>query len=71
MSKCQLKPANKQFSTLKNDYELTFNSDTIVQECMDDADSIPNIQYSFVSIAELANMDHNTIVGNTMLCTLM
>lgn len=64
ISKCTLKPANKQYSTLKNDYEMTFNNDTIVEECEEVSDSIPNIQYNFVPIAQLANMESNTVVGN-------
>lgn len=63
ISKCQLKPANKQYTTIKNDYEMTFTSDTVVQECMDDAPSIPAIQYEIVPIANIGNMDDNSIVG--------
>lgn len=63
ISKCQLKPANKQYSTLKNDYEMTFTADTIIQPCMDDsASSIPSIQYNFVPISSIANMEPNAIV---------
>lgn len=67
ISKGQLKPANKQFSTLKNDYELTFGSDTIVQECMETNDSVPTIQYNFVPIATLANLEPNTVFGKDIL----
>lgn len=68
-SKCQLKPANKQFSSLKNDYEMTFTSDTIVQEC-DDADdkSIPTIQYDFVPISSIAQLEQNSVVDIAGVC---
>lgn len=62
ISRAQLKVANKQYSTLKNDYEMTFSSDTIVQECHD-TDKVPEIQYNFVPIAQFANMEPNTVVG--------
>lgn len=32
MSRGRIKPANKQYSSVKNDYELFFQSDTIVEE---------------------------------------
>lgn len=63
ISKCQLKPANKQFSTLKNDYEMTMTSETIIQECEDDDSKIPEVQYNFVQIEQLANMEPNALVG--------
>lgn len=42
---------------------MTFNNDTVVEECEDAVDSIPNVQYNFVPIAQLANMESNTVVG--------
>lgn len=70
-SKCQLKPANKQFSNLRNDYEMTFTSDTVVQEC-DDSDaeqSIPTIQYDFVPISSVAQLEPNAVVDVAGVCT--
>ena len=32
ISKARVKPANKQYSSLKNDYELFLQEDTIVEE---------------------------------------
>ena len=32
ISKGSLKTANKQYSSLKNDYEMTINNDTIIEE---------------------------------------
>lgn len=68
ISKGQLKPANKQFSNLKNDYELTFNGDTQVTECDDDVTSIPTIQYDFVDISRIASLEPNTIVDVAGVC---
>lgn len=64
ISKCQLKPANKQYSSLKNDYEMTFTSDTVVQLCIEDVSSIPKIQYNFVPIAQIANLEPNSVIGD-------
>lgn len=64
ISKCQLKPANKQYSTLNNDYEMTFTNDTIVQLCQDDDDTgIPQIQYNLVPISQIANLEPRSVVG--------
>ena len=32
VSRCQVKTANKQFTSLKNDYEITFRDDSEVEE---------------------------------------
>lgn len=64
ISKCQLKPANKQFSTLKNDYEMTMTSETIIQECQENEDvKIPQVKYDFVSIDNIASIEPNALVG--------
>lgn len=63
IAKCQLKAANKQFNTLKNDYEMTFGSDTVIQLCEeDDNNSIPTVQYNFVPINTIAEMEDKSIV---------
>ncbi|XP_061402182.1 replication protein A 70 kDa DNA-binding subunit-like [Musca vetustissima] len=69
ISKCQLKPANKQYSTLKNDYEMTFTSDTVVQPCEDDDDSgVPVIKYDLVPISQVANMEPKASVDIVGIC---
>lgn len=63
ISKCSLKAANKQFNTLKNDYEMSFSSDTHVQLCEeDDNNSIPTVQYNFVPIGSVADMEDKSVV---------
>lgn len=57
-----MKPANKQFSKLPNDYEMTFSSDTVVQECTE-ADDIPAVKYDFKPISLIAEMDPNAQLG--------
>lgn len=63
ISKCQLKAANKQFSNLKNDYEMTFGNETIIQLCEEeDNTSIPTVQYNFVQIKQIADMEDKSVV---------
>lgn len=67
-SKCSLKAANKQFSTLNNDYEMTFGNDTIIQECIDDISGIPAVTYNFVPIANIGSMEPNTMLDVIGIC---
>lgn len=69
ISKCQLKPANKQYSSLKNDYEMTFSNDTVVQPCEDEDDSgIPEIKYDLVPISQVANMEPKSSIDVVGVC---
>lgn len=68
ITKCQLKPANKQYSSLKNDYEMTMTNDTLIEECHSDATSMPTIQYNFVPISQIANMEANAILDVMGVC---
>lgn len=63
ISRCQLKTANKQYSSVKNDYEMTFTNDTVVAECMDEASSVPSIKYEFVPISDIADKNVDTLLG--------
>ncbi len=47
-----MKFANKKFSNLKNDYEITMDRQAVVQP-EDDDSSIPSRHFSFVEIADL------------------
>ena len=50
-----LKAANKQYSTLNNDYELTFRDTTEVFPCTDESEAanIPTLTFNFCQIAQL------------------
>lgn len=67
ISKCTIKAANKQFSKLKNDYEMSTTNDTVIQECFEDT-QIPQIKYNFVTIADIANMEAGTFVDVIGIC---
>ncbi|KAL1494983.1 hypothetical protein ABEB36_010479 [Hypothenemus hampei] len=62
ISKCQVKTANKQFNSLKNDYEMTMTSETIVEECLDDDMSSLQTHYNFISINKIAEMEANETI---------
>ncbi|CAG4956129.1 unnamed protein product [Colias eurytheme] len=68
ISKCQLKTANKQYTSLKNDYEMTFNSDTVVAECTEGSSSVPSVKYDFTPINEIANKSPDTLLDLIGVC---
>ena len=52
ISNCSVKNANKQYSKLNNEYELTFK-DNGVMELAEDTGDIPTVTYNFVAISDL------------------
>nr|AAH70559.1 LOC397937 protein [Xenopus laevis] len=66
-SKGTLKIANKQYTSVKNDYEMTFNSETSVIPCDDSAD-VPMVQFEFVSIGELESKNKDTVLDIIGVC---
>jgi len=59
-----LKAANKQYSNLNNDYELTFRDSTEVVPCTDEDEmsKIPTIQFDFCKISQLdASLKDTTV----------
>lgn len=61
LSRGQIKAANKTFSKLDNDYELSLSSDSILELFADDT-SCPKISYNFVPINQLESYPAESIV---------
>ncbi|XP_062169595.1 replication protein A 70 kDa DNA-binding subunit B [Alnus glutinosa] len=53
ISKGSLKLANKQFKTVKNDYEMTLNENSEVEEARNEETFVPETKFDFVQIDEL------------------
>lgn len=53
--------ANKKFTSIKNDYELTLDVNSIIKSCAD-TDKIPKMHYSFVPIEEIGNHTKDDII---------
>ncbi|KAL1979672.1 hypothetical protein VTN96DRAFT_5384 [Rasamsonia emersonii] len=60
-SPCRVQIAKKQFSNLSNDYELTFEKDTIVEKAEDQHD-VPQIRFNFTSIGDLQSVEKDTTI---------
>lgn len=67
ISKATLKVANKQYTTLKNDYEMTLHAHSSIVPCTDCQD-IPMVQCDFVPIGELENRGKDDIVDIIGVC---
>lgn len=52
---------DKRWSTLKNDYEITFDAGTTIEPAVESND-IKSQRYSFVKIGNIANMEVNAVV---------
>ena len=66
-SKGTLKIANKQFSAVKNDYEMTFNNETSVLLCEDDR-NLPTVQFDFTGIGDLESKAKDSLVDIIGIC---
>ncbi|MBA0582344.1 replication protein A 70 kDa DNA-binding subunit B [Gossypium raimondii] len=53
ISRGTLKVANKQFKTVQNDYEMTLNENSVVEEASNEETFIPETKFNFVPIDQL------------------
>lgn len=66
-----MKPANKQFSNLPNDYEMTLSNESVIQECTEQSGDVPAVKYDFKQIAEIGELEPRAIVGKKInICTV-
>ncbi|XP_063150887.1 replication protein A 70 kDa DNA-binding subunit isoform X2 [Candoia aspera] len=66
-SKGNLKMANKQFTAVKNDYEIMFTNETSVIPC-EDAQHLPTLQFDFIAIGNLENASKDSLVDVIGIC---
>ncbi|XP_011811697.1 PREDICTED: replication protein A 70 kDa DNA-binding subunit [Colobus angolensis palliatus] len=66
-SKGTLKIANKQFTAVKNDYEMTFNNETSILPCEDDH-HLPTVQFDFTGIDDLESKSKDSLVDIIGIC---
>ncbi|KAI8393889.1 putative replication factor-A protein 1 [Radiomyces spectabilis] len=61
ISKARVTMARKQFSTLNNEYELSFDNGTELELCSDEG-SVPQMNFEFVKIADIANHEKSATI---------
>ena len=62
ISKGSLKPAQKNFNHLKNEWEIFLETTSTVELCPEEDGSIPRQQFSFRPISEIENAENNSIL---------
>nr|GMC96159.1 replication protein A 70 kDa DNA-binding subunit A [Ipomoea batatas] len=62
ISKGSLKPAQKNFNHLKNEWEILLETSSTVDQCPDEDPSIPRQQFSFRPISEIESVENNSIL---------
>lgn len=60
-SPCRVNMAKKQFTNLPNDYELTFERDTVVEKAEGES-NVPQVRFNFCTIQELQSVDKDATV---------
>lgn len=61
ISTCRVQIAKKQFSNLSNDYELTFERDTVVEKA-EEEEGVPQVKYNFTQISDLQTVEKDTTI---------
>ncbi|KAJ2030982.1 Replication factor A protein 1 [Coemansia sp. S610] len=67
ISNAQVRMAKQQFSNVNNQYELTFDDNTVVELCLEQA-NVPQEHYDFVPLSSLEKFQKNHVVD--VLCVL-
>uniref|UniRef100_A0AAV2JAP0 Replication protein A subunit n=1 Tax=Knipowitschia caucasica TaxID=637954 RepID=A0AAV2JAP0_KNICA len=67
ISKATLKVANKQFNSLKHEYEMTLHAHSTIVPC-DDSDDVPDLRCDFVPISELEQRENDTVLDVIGVC---
>ncbi|KAL3535548.1 hypothetical protein ACH5RR_004009 [Cinchona calisaya] len=62
ISRGSLKPAQKTFNHLKNEWEMFLDTSSTVDLCPDEDTSIPQQQFSFRPISDIENVENNSIL---------
>ncbi|KAL8838161.1 MAG: hypothetical protein Q9176_005244 [Flavoplaca citrina] len=60
-SPCRVQMAKKQFTNLNNDYELTFERDTVVEKA-EEQEGVPQVRFNFTSIGDLQTIEKDTTI---------
>ncbi|CAA7054917.1 unnamed protein product [Microthlaspi erraticum] len=62
VSKGTLRPAQRNFNHLNNDYEIMLDNASSIQQCYEEDAAIPRQQFSFRSIGDIESLQSNSIV---------
>ncbi|KAH9425869.1 60S acidic ribosomal protein P1 [Dermatophagoides pteronyssinus] len=57
-----IKSANKKFSSVNNDYEISLTSNSFVKPCVDNQIEAPKLRYKFIPLSRIVEMEANNTV---------
>lgn len=58
---CRVSLAKKQFTNLPNDYEITFERDTVIEKA-EDQTNVPQLRFNFCTLEELQSVEKDNTV---------
>ncbi|MCJ1251277.1 Replication factor A protein 1 [Trapelia coarctata] len=58
---CRVQLAKKQFTNLNNDYELTFERDTMIEKA-EEQEGVPQVRFNFTNIGDLQTVEKDSII---------
>jgi len=61
VSRANLKTANRQYSKIDNDYEMTFGNDTVIELCHE-TENVPQVTLNVTPLQELPNINPSDLV---------
>ncbi|XP_076330742.1 replication protein A 70 kDa DNA-binding subunit-like [Tachypleus tridentatus] len=68
ISNGSLRTANKQFTSVKNDYEMVLTGDTTVILCKDRSNGIPTLLFNFVPLNQLEYVEKDSVIDVIGIC---
>lgn len=62
ISKCNLKAANKAYSSIENEFEMTIGWDSTIEKC-ENSSAVPEIKFNFVLIKYVQQCENKAGIG--------
>lgn len=62
VSKARVNAAKPQFSRLSHPYELSLDRDTMIEECFDNTDNVPKLNFNFTKLSQVQKAEPNTVI---------
>ncbi|KAG7542266.1 Zinc finger CCHC-type [Arabidopsis thaliana x Arabidopsis arenosa] len=62
ISRGSLRPAQKNFNHLPNDYEIMLDNASTIKQCYEEDAAIPRQQFHFCTIGDIESMENNSII---------
>lgn len=68
ISNARMKVARQRYTSLKHYYEINFTANTVVAPCEGNFDNIPSLQFDFIPLDEMDDLDPDTALDIIGVC---